>query len=177
MADPSATNHTAESRKAVAAFSSEDMTDYTDAHPGGIRDTTDAMPISPTESNAAARTIGSTERGLASTTGTVDPISLATLEAKPWPRLHLLGIPRELRDQIYKYAIVSDKPVNIGSGGSRRRRYFFQYPSTYQSFPPTSTRDPPHVSGTEQARNRRVKAHNKLVIETPQHVESFVRGL
>ena len=129
MADPSATNHTAESRKAVAAFSSEDMTDYTDAHPGGIRDTTDAMPISPTESNAAARTIGSTERGLASTTGTVDPISLATLEAKPWPRLHLLGIPRELRDQIYKYAIVSDKPVNIGPGGRGSRRYFFNIPA------------------------------------------------
>jgi hypothetical protein len=128
MADPSAKNRTAESHKAVAAFSAEDMTDYTDAHPGGIRDTTDAMPISPTESNAATRTTGSTERGLASTTGTVGPTSLATLEAKPWPRAHLLGIPRELRDQIYKYAIVSDERIFIGPSNDGRNKRFENIP-------------------------------------------------
>lgn len=30
-----------------------------------------------------------------------------------WPRLHLLGLPRELRDQIYRYAIVDDDCVGI----------------------------------------------------------------
>jgi len=129
MADPSATNHTAESRKAVAAFSSEDMTEYTAAHPGEIRDNVGTMPTPTTNSSSATSTINPTGHEAASTLAYPDTADLTTLESKPWPRLHLLGLPRELRDQIYKYAIVSDKPVNIGPGGRGRRRHFFNIPA------------------------------------------------
>lgn len=48
-------------------------------------------------------------------------VDIATLEPKLWPRLHLLGLPRELRDQIYRYAIVSHRPVSIGPGDRRSK--------------------------------------------------------
>jgi hypothetical protein len=41
-------------------------------------------------------------------------IDLTTLETNPWPRLHLLGLPKELRDQIYRHAVISDTPVDLG---------------------------------------------------------------
>ena len=42
--------------------------------------------------------------------------NLTTTEAKSWPRLHLLGLPKELRDQIYSYAVVSKDPIDLGPG-------------------------------------------------------------
>ncbi|KAM0702615.1 hypothetical protein Q7P35_010046 [Cladosporium inversicolor] len=113
MADPPTTNHIAESNTAVADTSADDMTEYTDAHPGGMSDTTGTMPTSPNKPSAATRTINPTERAATLLTAP-NHVDIAALEAKPWPRLHLLGLPRELRDQICTYAVVSDEPVFIG---------------------------------------------------------------
>jgi hypothetical protein len=72
--------------------------------------------------------VSPTESAVATSPTMPNHVDIATLEPKAWPRLHLLGLPRELRDQIYTYAIVSNKPVNIGTGG-RRQRYFYNIPA------------------------------------------------
>lgn len=138
MADPPATHHIANSIWAVTATLTDDMAECTNAQAGGTVGTKVTMPTPSTKPSVAASMVNPTERAVATSPTMPNHVDIATLEPKAWPRLHLLGLPRELRDQIYTYAIVSDKPVNIGTGG-RRQRYFFQHPSTHQSFPPTST--------------------------------------
>lgn len=96
--------------------------------PGGTVDTTDTMPTSPTNSSATTSMVDVNERATATSPTMPDRVDIATLEPKPWPRLHLLELPRELRDQIYTYAIISDKPVNIGPG-DRREKYFYNIPA------------------------------------------------
>ena len=114
MANSPTTNHIAKSNSAVAAASADYITEYRDAHPVCTPDTTGTMPTSPTKSSAATSTIAPTERAAPTTLTTQNHIDIETLDSEPWPRLHLLGLPRELRDQIYTYAIVSDEPVFIG---------------------------------------------------------------
>ena len=128
MADPPATHHILNSISAVTATFTVDMSECTYAQAGGTPDTTDTTPTSSTEPSAAASMVSPSERAVPTSPTMPNHVDIATFEPKPWPRLHLLGLPRELRDQIYTYAIVSDKPVDIGSGG-RRQKYFYDIPA------------------------------------------------
>jgi hypothetical protein len=114
MADPLTTNHIANFNTGVAATSADNMTESTNAQSGATLDTTSITPSSLAQSNTPTSTISTTEQEAAPSATNADSADLTTLEANPWPRLHLLGLPRELRDKIYKHAIVSDEPVFIG---------------------------------------------------------------
>jgi hypothetical protein len=114
MADPPTTNHIANSNTAVAATSADNMTESTNAQSGATLDTAGIEPTPFAKSNTPTSTISTTEQEAAPTPAESGTPDLNTLEANPWPRLHLLGLPRELRDKIYKHAIVSDEPVFIG---------------------------------------------------------------
>lgn len=41
-----------------------------------------------------------------------------------YPRAHLLGLPPELRNRIYRHAIVSQQPINVTLEGSPHRGHF-----------------------------------------------------
>lgn len=114
IADPPTTNHIANSSTAVAATSGSNMAEPTNAQSGAILDTAGIEPTPFGQSNTRTSTISTTEQEAAPSATNADSADLTILEANPWPRLHLLGLPRELRDKIYKHAIVSDEPVFIG---------------------------------------------------------------
>lgn len=147
MEDSPADSHTAALRIA-SLTSSDDTTGYTTAQPDAIPDTT-VTPQALAQLNAATSIMSLTERKAAPST-TPDPSDLPTPEANPWPRLHLLGLPRELRDQIWRYAVVSDEPVNIGPSWGRRKHF-------------TNTPALTQASRQLRAENRRIfLAENKI---------------
>lgn len=108
--------------------STNNAAECTTMQPGEIVDTTNTMPTSPTNPSAATSMVNVNERATATSPTMPDRVDIAALEPNPWPRLHLLGLPRELRDQIYTYAIVSDRPVGIGPG-DRRNKSFYNIPA------------------------------------------------
>jgi len=69
--------------------------------------------------------IDCTNSDVSATSTNANHTDITRPEAKTWPRLHLLGLPRKLHDHIYTYAIVSDPPICIAMGDAGRRDISF----------------------------------------------------
>jgi hypothetical protein len=119
MADPPTTNHIADSKTAVAATSADNMTESTNAQSGVALETASIEPTPFAQSNTPTSTISTAEQEAAPAPTSLGTADLNTLEANLWPRLRLLGLPRELRDKI---GWITVTPTAIIREGSPRTR-------------------------------------------------------
>jgi hypothetical protein len=121
MADPPTDEHTS-STKAAAAMpiieaaeckgATTDATSDTtnDAALDEALDSTDLMPTSQAlvQLNAATSAMSLTDLKADPTSTTENSNDHGTIAGKTWPRLHLLGLARELRDEIWRRVGVKD---------------------------------------------------------------------
>jgi hypothetical protein len=121
MADPPTDEHTS-STKAAAAMpiieaaeckgaTTDATSDATnDAKLDEVLDSTDLTPTSQAlvQLNAATSAMSLTDLKADPTSTTENSNDHGTIAGKIWPRLHLLGLARELRDQIWRRVVVED---------------------------------------------------------------------
>jgi len=106
MADPPADKCTTMTAATLAIEATERTNATTDATP----DSTEPTPTSQAlvQLNAATNAMSlTTEHKSAPTSTTENSNDHATIAGKIWPRFHLLGLPRELRDEIWRLVVVN----------------------------------------------------------------------
>jgi hypothetical protein len=106
----------------TAATPTIEATERTNATTDATPDSTEPTPTSQAlvQLNAATSAMNLTERKSEPTSATENSNDHATIAGKTWPRLHLLGLPRELRDEIWRLVVIKDSVFYIGVSFGRQ---------------------------------------------------------